>query len=81
MSNSEPTEIMVALHVNRIDGPVLVSIDGDNAKAKWIGRKLIGSLHETGRTTRGTDRNGDKVTLPLANLTVPEWLAKKEGFI
>lgn len=81
MSNREPIEILVALHFNRADRPLLVSIDGVNANAKWIGRKLIGSLHETGQKTSGTDRFGNKVMLPLANLTVPEWLAKNEGFI
>lgn len=81
MGSREPTEIMVALHVDRGTGPVLVSIDGDNRNGKWISRKLIGSLHKTGKTTRGTDRDGRPVMLPIANLTVPEWLATKEGFI
>lgn len=81
MSSREPTEIMVALHVDRDNGPVLVSLDGDSRNAKWIGRKLISSLHTTGKTTRGTDRDGRSVILPIANLTVPEWLATKEGLI
>lgn len=82
MSARDPVEIMVALHVDRGGaGPVLVSLDGENKNAKWIGRKLIGSLHKTGQTTRGTDRDGQIVTLPIANITVPEWLALKEGFI
>lgn len=82
MSSREPVELLVALHADQ-DGlrAVLVSIDGENKNAKWVGRKLIGSLHKTGQTTRGTDRNGQIVNLPLANLTVPEWLALKEGFI
>lgn len=81
MGSRDPTEIFVALHVDRGDGPVLVSIDGINARGVWIGRRLIESLHKTGKTTKGTDRYGQSVILPLANLTVPEWLAKKEGFI
>lgn len=82
MSSREPTEIMVALHVDRGGAsPVLVSIDGDNRKARWIGRRLIASLHVTGQTTKGTDRDGNAVMLPIANLTVPEWLAIKEGFV
>lgn len=81
MSSREPTEIMVALHVDRGTGPVLVSTDGDTKNGKWIARKLIASLHKTGKTTRGTDRDGQRVILPIANLTVPEWLAIKEGLI
>lgn len=78
----EPTEILVALHVDRGGAtPVLVSIDGENKNAKWIGRSLVLSLHETGQTTRGTNRDGRPCVLPLANLTVPEWLALKQGFI
>jgi len=81
MSN-EPTEIMVAVHVNRPqDSSVRVSIDGDDRNGKWIGRKVISSLHETGQTTHGTDRNDRVVVLPVAHITIPEWLAKKEGFI
>lgn len=78
--SSEPTEIVVALHANGKTG-VLVSLDGDAINAKWIGRKLISSLHATGRTTRGHDRDGNAVTLPMAHLTVPEWLATKEGLV
>lgn len=82
MSSREPTEIMVALHVDRSGAsPVLVSIDGDSKKARWIGRRLIESLHQTGQTTKGTDRDGHPVMLPIANLTVPEWLAINEGFV
>lgn len=82
MSGSDPTEIMVALHLDRGGThPVLVSLDGENAHAKWIGRRLIASLHKTGQTTRGTNRDGQIVTLPIANLTIPEWLALKEGLI
>jgi hypothetical protein len=42
---------------------------------------LIGSLHETGKTTVGKDRDGQRVILPVAHLTIPEWLAKREGLI
>ena len=80
MSRNEPTELMVAQH---FDSPksVLVSIDGDNAHAKWIPKSLIESIDLTGKTTKGTDRGGYKVTLPLANLVIPEWLALREGLI
>lgn len=82
MSSKELVEVFVALHVNPPKAQaVLVSDDGENAHAKWIPRKFIGSLHETGKTTVGTDRNGARVILPMAHLTIPEWLAKREGLI
>jgi len=82
MSGNDPTELLVALHFNRPEkGAVLVSIDGENSRAKWIPKQWIGSIHETGKTTQATDRNGQKVILPLANLVIPEWLALREGLI
>ena len=80
MPSQSPTEILVMLHAETERG-VLVSSDGVNEHAKWIGRKLITSFHKTGKTTRGTDRDGQSAVLPLANLTVPEWLAIKEEFV
>lgn len=76
----DPTEILVALHAETERG-VLVSNDGINDHAKWIGKTLVASLHRTGKTTRGTDRGGQEAVLPLAHLTIPEWLAIKEGFV
>ncbi len=82
MSRNDSIELMVALHFNKPEkGAVLVSIDGENSKAKWIPKQWIESIHETGKTTRGTDRNGQKQILPLANLVIPEWLALREGLI
>lgn len=80
MPSRDPTEILVALH-RRTAGAYLVSNDGVNEHAKWISRTLVTSMHETGQTTRGTDRDGQQAVLPLANMTVPEWLAIKEGFV
>lgn len=82
MSRNDPTELMVAVHVNIPSRQAMrVSIDGDDARGKWIARTLVSSLHETGKTTQGIDRFGQRVTLPLANLVVPEWLAIREGLV
>jgi hypothetical protein len=82
MSKQDPTEVLVAMHYDPPKGrAVLVSIDGDNTRAVWIAKSLIGSKHLTGKTTQGTDRQGGRVTLPLANLTIPEWLAIDRGFV
>lgn len=82
MSGNEPTELLVAVHFNPPRGKaVLVSIDGTNGRAVWIGKNQLGSFHLTGGTTLGTNQDGNRVTLPLANITIPEWLAIKEGLV
>jgi len=72
MRSRDPVQLLVALHVDR---------GGENIHGVWIARKLVSSLHLTGKTTKGTDRNGQMVNLPMANITIPEWLAIKSGLI
>jgi len=75
-------ELSVAVH---IDVPkhqsILVSDTGESKDAKWIPRSLIKSFHLTGKTTRGVDRDGQVVVLPMAVLEIPEWKARQEGLI
>lgn len=79
---SEPVELLIAVHFDPPQGKaVLVSDTGDASRAKWLPKRLLNSFHLTGKTTRGTDRAGKPVTLPMANVTIPEWLAKREGLI
>lgn len=82
MSRNDPTEVLVAVH---FDSPSrnarLVSINGENARAIWIAKSITQSFHLIGQTTFGTDKAGARVTLPLANMTMPHWLAKDRGFI
>lgn len=81
-SRNDPTEILVAVHFDSSERNArLVSINGENSRAIWIARSLTSSFHLTGQSTMGTDRGGQKVRLPLANMTVPGWLAKDRGFI
>jgi hypothetical protein len=35
----------------------------------------------SGQATQGTDRNGQKIVVPLANLVIPEWLAIREELV
>lgn len=78
----EPAEVFVAVHVDRPqDKSVRVSLDGDDANGVWIARSQISSFHLNGKTTQGKDRHGNTVRLPLAHMTLAEWLAKKEGLI
>lgn len=82
MSRNDPTEILVAVHADlETKNAVLVSINGESKRATWIARKLISSYHLIGTSTEGTDDKGKRVRLPLANMSVPEWLAKDRGFI
>jgi hypothetical protein len=82
MSRNGPTELLVAVHFDPPKGAaVLVSIDGTNARGTWIPKKLIESFHLTGKTTQGTDRSGNNVTLPLAHITIPEWLAVQRELV
>lgn len=77
---SRTADIDVALHFDSMKG-VVVSTDGNGTKGTFIVRRLIASIHQTGRTTKGTDRYGNDVTLPMAHLQIPEWLAIKEGLV
>jgi hypothetical protein len=82
MGTQAPTEILVAVHLDTPDRKAIrVSIDGDGARATWISRSQISRYELTGKTTEGTDNRGGRVTLPLANIEVPEWLARDRGFI
>lgn len=82
MSRNSPTEVLVAVHY---DDPSrnarLVSINGENTRAVWIARAVTESFHMIGKTTQGTDRMGGRVSLPLANMVIPEWLAVDRGFV
>lgn len=82
MSRNDPTEILVAVHRDQPDtNAVLVSINGEGKRAHWVARSQIFSYHLIGTSTEGTDEKGNRKRLPLANMTVPEWLAKDRGFI
>lgn len=82
MSRNDPTEILVAVHADlQTKNAVLVSINGEGKRATWVARKLISSYHLIGTSTEGTDDRGQRTRYPLANMTVPEWLAKDRGFI
>lgn len=82
MSRNDPTEILVAMHRDPENANArFVSINGEYKRAVWIPKKLTGSFHLIGTTTEGTDKDGQRVRIPLANMTIPEWLAKDRGFV
>lgn len=78
----EPVEVLVAVHFDPPEGKaVLVSDTGRQADSVWLPKRLLNSFHLTGKTTRGEQRSGERITLPMAHITIPEWLAKREGLI
>jgi len=82
MSRQGPTEVLVAVHLDTPDRRAIrVSIDGDAKRATWVARSQISRYALTGKSTAGKDNQGYSVRLPLANITVPEWLALDRGFI
>ena len=82
MSRNDPTEVLVAVHRDQPDTKaILVSINGEGKRATWVARSQISSYHLIGTSTEGTDDKGNRKRYPLANMTVPEWLAKDRGFI
>jgi len=82
MSRGGPAESLAAVHFDNPERKaVLGSKDGEAANAKWLPRRWLLSFHLTGKTTRGHDKHGGSVTLPMAHATVPEWLAIQEGMV
>lgn len=76
---SDLLDLTMALH-HETGKAVLVSETGDKAKAKWIAKSLceVVHLHED---IRGKTKRGQTVTLPAITLTLPQWIAKREGLI
>jgi len=72
-------DLTMALHYDT-GKAVLVSDDGHEAKAVWLPRSLI-EIEKLNRTTVGEKKNGQRVTLDLVTITVPERIAKEKGLI
>jgi hypothetical protein len=82
MSSTSTVTVTLAVHVDKPgNAAIRVSETGDDAKAFWLPRSTITEFDLTGKTTRGTDRNGQTVDLPLAEIEISEWVAKREGLI
>lgn len=82
MSGSDPTEIMVALHLDSRRRPSRAGLARWRERPRQVDRPQADRLTAQDRADHpGTNRDGQIVTLPIANLTIPEWLALKEGLI
>lgn len=61
-------------------GALLASIDGDESKAVWLPKSLI-EFKPTGDYVTGHRKNGQAVRLVAVTVTLPEWLAVKNGLL
>jgi hypothetical protein len=76
---SDVIDITIAVH-HRTDRAVLVSIDGDEARAQWLPLSLI-EFEVTGKFTQGRRKSGQAVELATAIVTLPQRLAKEKGLV
>jgi hypothetical protein len=61
-------------------GALFCSVDGDEARAVWLPKSLI-EFRATGDTVTGHRKSGQAVRLVVVNVTLPEWLAVKNGLL
>jgi hypothetical protein len=61
------------------DDAIHVSADGNETRAKWLPKSLI-SIVPVGSNERGIKKDGQTVILPVVTITMPQWLAEREGF-
>lgn len=75
-------EITLAIHVdNPGNRAIRVSDNGEDKDAIWLPRSCMGFMKLLGKTTRGVDRDGQTVDLPMMAIEVVEWKAKQAGWI
>lgn len=66
--SKEPVEIEMYLH-HKTDKAYLLSDDGEEDNAKWFGMSLVKIEHR------------HKLNKQIVHVTMPEWLAIKEGLV
>ncbi len=76
---SDLVDITAAL-IHATPAAVLISASGEEAKAVWLPKSRI-EVHETGKSTQTTLRNGQIVMLPVVEVTLPQRLAAEKGLI
>ncbi len=72
-------DLTMALHYDT-GKAVYVSETGEEKKAVWLPHSLI-EIERHARFVQGTNKSGKPVSLPVLTVTLPEWLAKKQGLI
>jgi hypothetical protein len=76
---SDLIDLMLAQH-HKTKLAILVSELGEEAKAVWLPLSVI-EIEESRKTATGTLKGGQRVTLPLITVTMPERLAIEKGLV
>jgi hypothetical protein len=72
-------DLTLAVH-HKTKLAALVSETGDEAKAVWLPLSKI-ELHDLDKMVTGFDKRGQSGSLPLFEVTIPEWLAIDKGLV
>ena len=72
-------DLTMALHYDT-GKAVLVSETGEESKAVWLPRSQV-EVDNTGKSTDAVKKDGQIIRVTLVTVTLPEWLAKKNGLI
>ena len=59
---------------------ILVSDTGEESRAVWLPKSKV-EINRDGKSVNAVKKDGQRVVLPVATITVPEWLAKQKGLI
>lgn len=82
MGSNDTVDCVVAVHVDRKGAKAIrISEDGDDAHGQWVPNSQISMKHYNLQFTRGKDGRGAHVSLPIAIIRIPEWLAKEKGLV
>ncbi len=71
--------LTLAIHA-RTGRAILVSETGEADKASWVPLSQS-KLIDLNKTASGFDRKGQSTSLPLFEVTMPEWLATDKGLV
>ena len=59
---------------------ILVSDTGEEVRAVWLPKSKI-EFHPGSKQVSAVKKDGQRVTLSVITVTIPEWLAKEKGLI
>lgn len=77
---SDLHDVDVAFH-HKTDRAILVSIDGNAARAVWLPKSQVEFELVAGRYVDGTNRDGFACQFALARVTLPERLGKEKRLL
>jgi hypothetical protein len=85
---SDLVDVMVALHHDtgarggdKTGKAILVSLDGDEARAQWLPHSLVEMQHMPGKYVGGIRKDGWACQFAAVTVTLPAKMAKEKGLI